>query len=606
MNLCEGTWLPQCGWLLLWPVVGVLGALTAGFSWMARDRLAQIVRGDLLEQVVPRSVRARRTVRDVLAFTGLALALFALAGPRFDKQLQIVRASGTDLVILLDLSRSMNARDVDPSRLERARREIADLGRLIEGDRVGLVVFAGAAYPRLPLTEDFTALELVVSETDTDSFQAQGSNLGAAIREALDLLDNHEDQAGQALIVLSDGETHQPDEALAAAQEASARGVPIYTMGIGIEPAPVPMPDGRPMSHQGRPVLSSPDFTTLEDVARITGGAFVQSNAAANDMTGLYGEIRDTIQAVARDFHQRETWREAFGWPLSIALLCLLGAGWIGEGRRSFGAASTVVLALGLASSSARAGPLEDADALYREGRYEAAAEQYTQLSLEQPGDVEILDRLGAARYRAGDYDGAARAFDEALSLSDDSDLLFNSGNAHYQAGRLERALSRYDEALEVSPGHRPALRNRGIVEDEIARRRQIQPPPPPQPQPQPGGDSEQPEESPPGDQPEPPEDPGEGPPPPDPSGEQAPPQGEPGEQDAPPQGEPDDPGSSGAVDPEEVEEQSEERPADEGGIDSDGEAGPISASQAHRLLDSIEEGSQRVQVRGRSGDKPW
>ncbi|MEO0606470.1 MAG: VWA domain-containing protein, partial [Myxococcota bacterium] len=167
MNLCEGTWLPQCGWLLLWPGVALLGGLVAFFSWSAREQLARFVHGDLLEQVLPRSVRVRRTIRDTLALSGLALALFALAGPRFDKQLQIVRSSGTDLVILLDLSRSMDARDVDPSRLERARREIRDLGRLAAGDRVGLVVFAGGAYPRLPLTEDYKALELVVSETDT-------------------------------------------------------------------------------------------------------------------------------------------------------------------------------------------------------------------------------------------------------------------------------------------------------------------------------------------------------------------------------------------------------------------------------------------------------
>jgi len=619
VNACDGTWLPQCEWLALWPLVGVLGGLMAFVAYQARRQLGRFVHGALFERVLPPSVRVRRTLRDALALMGLALALFALAGPRFDKQLQIVRATGTDLVVLLDLSRSMNARDVDPSRLERARREIRDLGRYISGDRVGLVVFAGGAFPRLPLTEDYTALELVVSETDTDSFQAQGSALGEAIREALALLDNHEDQAGQAMIVLSDGETHDPDDALAAAEEAADRGVPIYTMGIGIERAVVPTSAGRPLTWEGETVFSEPRFDTLQDVARLTGGAFVQSTAAANDIAGLYAEIRDSIQAVARDFQQRETWREAFVWPLSVAVLCVLLAGWLGEGRRRFGAAAAVLLALGLTGSPALAGPLEDADELYRDGRYDVAAEEFTRLSLEHPGDVDILQRLGAARYRAGDYDGAARAFDEAAELTDDPDVRFNSGNAHYRAGRLERALERYDDALAESPSHGPASRNRSIVEQEIARRREIQPPPPPPPpQPSQGGESDSDPDGEPQPQDEP--QPGEGEPSESERGDEPPPEGEeasdppppsdgpdqPGSPSDPTEG-PDEPGSSEAVGPDELEPSDEtpegEAAGEPGEIDP---TGPITEGQAHRLLDAIEEGSQRVRIRGSSGGKPW
>ncbi|MEO0606486.1 MAG: tetratricopeptide repeat protein, partial [Myxococcota bacterium] len=374
-------------------------------------------------------------------------------------------------------------------------------------------------------------------------------------------------------------------------------------MGIGIETAPVLLPDGRQLLHNGQAVFTTPDFTTLEDVARATGGAFVQSNAASNDIAGLYTEIRSTIESVAREFAQRETWREAFVWPLALAVLFLVAAGWIGEGRRRFGAATAVLLAMGLvATSPALAGPLEDADAKYREGAFEAAAEELTRLSLEQPGDVDVLNRLGAARYRSGDFDGAARAFDEAAQLSDDPDLLFNSGNAHYRAGRLERALERFDDAVEDTPSHRSARKNRDLVQQEIERRRQIQPPPPPQPQPQPQPQNADEQETQPDDRQE--QEPQEGPPqpggapPPDPSDPEA--EGE------PPEG-PDDPGTSEAVDPDELEEQAEQEPSDAGGIDpDDAQEGPISEGQAHRLLDSIEEGSQRVQVRGRSGGKPW
>ncbi|MEN0067536.1 MAG: VWA domain-containing protein [Myxococcota bacterium] len=623
MNLCDGTWLPQCEWMLLWPGVLLLGALVAGWAYWARQQLARFVHGGQFEQVLPQSVRVRRTIRDLLAFLGLALALFALAGPRFDKQLQIVRTSGTDLVLLLDLSRSMDARDVDPSRLERARREIRDLGRLITGDRVGLVVFAGGAYPRLPLTEDYTAVELVVSETDTESFQAQGSELGEAIREALELLDNHDDdQAGQALIVLSDGETHNSEDALAAAREAFDKNIPIYAMGIGIDRATIPTQDGRPLRYENEIVYTEPDFSTLQAVARETGGAFVQSNASDNDMEGLYREIRGSIESVARDMRQRETWREAFAWPLGIAILFLLVSGWLGEGRRRFGAATAVLLALGLASSSsALAGPLEDADALFREGSYERAADHLTELSLTNPNDVDVLQRLGAARYRAGDYEGAARAFEQAAELGGDPDARFNAGNAHYRAGRLERALQEYDRALQDSPNHLSAARNRQLVEQEILRRRDVQPPPPPKPKPNPGEDAKEQKEPPPNGQPpqeqeqdgegdgedqEGDEEQAGGEPPPD-EGDPKP-ANESGDSEPKSQDRPDEPGTSDAIDPTSVQDPGDTEPnqepsGDGGEIDP---TGPITEGQAHRLLDSIEEGSQRVQIRGASGGKPW
>ena len=126
-----------------------------------------------------------------------------------------------------------------------------DLGRQIEGDRIGLVVFAGGAYPRLPLTADFKAVQLVVGEASTDTFDTQGSNLGSAIRSGIDLLDKSQEHAGQALLVLSDGETHQVDDAIAAANLAVERKVPIFAMGIGDQPAPIPLPDGRFLQWQG-------------------------------------------------------------------------------------------------------------------------------------------------------------------------------------------------------------------------------------------------------------------------------------------------------------------------------------------------------------------
>ena len=616
--------LAEPAWLLGLPLTLLLGGVLAMAGWLHRQRLRTVVSEHLLQLVLPPSVRARRVIRDLSATLGLGLALVALAEPRFNKQLQTIKTRGTDLVVLLDLSRSMDAQDVDPSRLERARREIRDLGRLAEGDRVGLVVFAGGAYPRLPLTQDFHALDLVISETDTSTFDSQGSALGQAIRAGAELLRRSQDKAGQALIVLSDGETHDPEDARAAAEEALAAGIPIYAMGIGIEAATIPLPTGRSMQYNGRLVTTTPDFTTLEEVARLTGGAFVQSTASDRDMQGLYSEIRGAVRAAERSTQQRETWRTAYHWPLAAALALLLLAGWLGEGSRRWGAAVAVVLALLALPPAAQAGPLEDADKAYRSEEFGDAVRQLTELSLERPDDPEVFDRLGAARYRSEDWEGAARAFDQAARLrGDDPDALFNAGNAHYRAGRLERAVERYQSALERDPDHPSAQQNMGLVQREIELRRQQQPPPPPPPPEPESSDEESEPDDGDGEAPEQPssDETGESPQSEDSSESQQNPQpGEPqGEPSGSQPGTPQPKGSSGtdpsgedqpseAVGAEELDGQpaEEEEGIAQGGGGTDQETGPITAGQAHRLLDAIEEGVQRVRVSGTSEQKPW
>ena len=610
--------LAQPGWLAWFGGVVVLALLVTLGAWWQRRALRALLSDNMLQRVVPTSVRLRRLVRDLSALIGLALMVLALAEPRFDKQIQTVSASGTDLVVVLDLSRSMDARDVDPSRLERARREIADLGRLAEGDRVGLVVFAGAAYARLPLTEDFRALNLVVSEATTETFESQGSDLASALTEASKLLERSQDQAGQAVIVLSDGETHAPEKAIEIANELATANIPVYGMGIGIESAPIPLPHGQMLSYQGSMAYTVPNFGTLEQVAEITGGAFVRSNASDRDMRDLYDEIRTNVQSVERSVQKRETWRTAFQWPLSAATVLLLLAAWIGDGRRPWGMAAGMILVMSLLAPrpSWAAEPLAEADALYRAGRFAEAVEALTELSLQQPDNMDVFQRLGAARYRAGDWDGAARAYDQAARLGSDPDALVNAGNAHYRAGRLEQALDKYDDALALQDNHMGARHNRDVVQQEIELRRTM---PPPQPKSSQGESSEEPQD-------------GGGDPqqPPDPSDQQ---DGENGDQDsssnqesspsssqsdAPQEGQPtpssdaapEEQGTSEAVDQEELEADGqptgENREASPGGSAVGQDAGPITEGQAHRLLDAIEEGTQRVMVSGRSEDKPW
>jgi Ca-activated chloride channel family protein len=618
-------------WAAALLVVALLGLILAWARRRHEAQLGAVFRGELLTRVWPLAVRRRRLASVVLSLAGLALLVAALAEPRFGKELRQVPSEGVDLIVAVDLSRSMDARDVDPSRIERARREILDLLALLQGDRVGLVIFAGGAYPRMPLTADYKALRTLVGELDTRTFEAQGSAVGAAIREAVRLFGPADSSAGRALLILTDGEAHDPADALAAASEAAAAGVTVYGMVIGTTPSPIPNGDGTFLADPttGAQVSTAPSAALLTDIARITGGAVVQSVASEEDVQRLYrDEVRGRLHARVTKLTQRERWNTAFQWPLGAGLFALLAGAWLGDGRRALVTLLVLLVALPVRAESRLSG-----DEAYRQGQYQEAVRIFTELSLEHPDDPDLLGRLGAARYRAGDFEGASRAFERRSELTQAADDLYNAANANYRAGRFERALDLYDQALAARQDHEGAKSNRQMLMQELEERRQEQQ--------QREQQSEQPQDQQPSDG-EPQENPSPSEPPPS-DAQQAPQPGESSPSDKPPEqaqqgdpsqqqggqaeqsqgspsGEPNDDGtrsedgqaSDQTLDemlPEDGGEPGESTDGAASGEPAPGEAGQpgeVSAEQADRTLEAVEEGRPRVYIPGDRGSKPW
>ena len=599
--------LAQPIWFVAW---GAVALVALWLIWASRRSLARwrgVFGGHLFESVAPKGMLRRRSLGRGVAVLGLGLLVVGLAEPRYGKAFQTLKGKGADVIVLLDLSRSMAAEDVDPSRMERARREIIDFLDVVEGDRIGLVVYAGGAIPRMPLTVDHGALEQLIQELSTKTFVSQGSALDAGLRSALGMLRASDTKsAGQAIFLLSDGEVHRPDDAMAAAREVEAAGVRVYAMGVGHRAVPIPNGRGGFVQDRGEVVVSDPDPSVLREVARITGGAYVDSNASSQDVRQLYEEeMRGNLHAVEHMTVQREVWNSGYQWPLALGFTCLLFSAWLGDGRKLLTSTLAAVLWVSLGGvPSAYAVPTEalgEADRLYRAERFDEAARELTDLMLSWPDDPDLLDRLGAARYRAGDFEGAARAWDEASRFEREggSPSAFNSANAHYQAGRLEEALERYEEILTQTPTHPGAINNRDLVAEEIERRRQIQPPPPPPPEEGEGEESES-------EGGEDPSDPQQG----EQQGESSEQEGDPSQDESQaPEGTPEDPqetpegdGEQGAQEPQDAPPQE----AGEGGMGTASE-GPITEGEAHRLFDSVEEGSQEhLVLPGAGEDKPW
>ncbi len=525
----------------------------------------------------------------------------AAAQPRWGFTWRELRAEGVEIVVALDVSRSMDAQDIEPSRLERGRREILDLLQLLPTDRVGLVIFAAGAYPRVPLTLDHDALARIVRSTDSGTIRAQGSSVASALTEALPLF-SADGKADRAIVVLSDGEVWDDDLAIlvTALQEADVR---VYALGIGTEGgAPIPLPGGGFKKDAGSVVLSQLQEDGLKRVASATGGAYIRSVAGAQDVRALaerlHGELAASVTTVKRD----KVWDERFQWPLAGGLGLLLLGALVGDGRVRRRVAAAALASL-LVAPMAHATSLEEARRLLDGGETAQAVEVLTGLQVDHPQDPRIAWSLGEALFQDGRYDEAARVFSDLADRAPDSEhaqgARYNSGLSHYGGGRLEEAVGDWDRVLEADPEHPAARQNADAVRQELARRLQEQPPPQQQ-----GQDGEQGE---PGD-----------------TGQPQPQQREPGDTGSagqPEQAQDQEPGDDGsreqqAGEPGEGEpgEEDEIRPVAEAGDTGTPEGEPvpvegvqeISEEEAERLLESVDEGNPRVTVGGRSQGKDW
>lgn len=370
-----------------------------------------------------------------------------------------------DLAVVLDLSPSMEARDLAPTRLERARLE---LERLLErlrgrGDRLGLVAFAANAYPLLPPTADRALFRETVAALEPRDLRP-GSHLGRALEVARRLLASSPPGA-RAVLLLSDGEAHDGEGAVRAEARALAReGIPLLALGLGTpEGAPVPGPGGSLLVRDGTPVRSRLHAGRLQELTRLTGGAYAE--AAAGDpwpalLRALEGATRPAPLEGVGGRH-----RSLAAWPLAAALALFLWS-WRGLPRRAAPHAVPAFLAAPLLASSgpSQAGPWAAWEELAARralvhGRPAQALAAYRHL----PGWRARLGE-GAAAYRLGRLEEALAAFREAARAApgarERAVALLNVGNALARLGRLQEAGTAWREALRLDPGLRAAALN--------------------------------------------------------------------------------------------------------------------------------------------------
>ena len=328
----DAQWL----WLL------VLVPLAAWFFVYAfRQRIAALeafAEARLLDRIAPGHDSRRRRACAVVVVAVIALSVLALAGPKWGFHWEEVRREGIDLMIAIDTSRSMLASDVRPNRLRRAKLAVEDLVKELEGDRVGLIAFAGSAFVQCPLTHDYQAFSESLRAIDVGIIPRGGTALGEAVRAGIAAFEGREGRYA-ALVIITDGEDHEGDVE-SAAQEAAAAGISVYTVGIGTpegELIEVEV-DGRRSflkDRQGQVVKSRLDEETLRTVATATGGAYLYARGPSLGLDELYDDYIATMEKREIETSMQRRFEERFQIPLLIAFVLLAAEPLMRAGRRS-------------------------------------------------------------------------------------------------------------------------------------------------------------------------------------------------------------------------------------------------------------------------------
>lgn len=437
-------------WLLGLP----LGPLLAWNLWRRLQvgvQWREVCDPHLLEHLLVAPAATRRRLPYWIVTAATTLALVALAGPAWERLEQPVYRTLNARVVVLDLSRSMDATDYLPSRLTRARFKVVDILRR-SGDRpVGLAVFAADGFIITPLTEDANTIISLLPAVDTDIMPAQGSRADLGLQAAARMLERGGARRGE-VILITDGVKGQRAASEAAKLRAAGFRVSVLAAGTP-EGAPIPVPGGGFFKElSGGIVVAMTDYDALRGIARAGGGRFA---ALGNDDSDIDHLLSDTF-ALPLNLNMRavertsEIWRDRGPWLLLLVLpLAALAfrRGWL----------ALIPLAVLVMPAPARAVTWDD---LW------ARPEQQAARALER-GDPALAagvarDPLwkGGALYRGGQYEEAAAAF----AHSDKATAHYNRGNALARAGRLAEALSAYDTALEAQPQHADALHNRALV----------------------------------------------------------------------------------------------------------------------------------------------
>lgn len=295
-------------------------------QYLRRKALRKLGDPGILARLIPDASRGKVTLKFIIISLAYAFLVIGIANPQTGSKLEQVQRKGIDIVVALDISNSMLAQDIKPDRLSRARQALFKLIDKLEGDRIGVVVFAGKAYTQLPVTTDYAAAKMFVSTISTKDIQWQGTAIGEAIGLGISCFDDNEQS--KAIIIITDGENHE-DNAVEMAQQASSQGIRVYTIGMGLpDGSPIPIINnygqqtGFKKDQEGNTVITKLNEVMLQQIAAAGNGDYVRANNTQAGLSKIFEKINQ-LEESEIETRMFTDYEDQFQYFIGLGLLLL-------------------------------------------------------------------------------------------------------------------------------------------------------------------------------------------------------------------------------------------------------------------------------------------
>ncbi|MGK0253241.1 MAG: Ca-activated chloride channel family protein [Mariniflexile sp.] len=281
----------------------------------------------LLKRLSPNASLFKSVLKIIVLCLAFACLAIALVNPKIGTKLETIKREGVDIVFAVDVSKSMLAEDIAPNRLEKAKQLVTQIINNLASDRVGIIAYAGKAFPQLPITTDYASAKMFLQSMNTDMLSSQGTAINEAIKLATTYYDD-EEQTNRVLIIISDGEDHSK-EATAVAEEANEAGIRIFTIGVG-EVQGGPIPEKRngivinyKKDNQGETVITRLDEETLKNIAAEANGIYINGKNTS-DVVKTIGDLLNAMDKKEFETKEFSEFKDQFQWFLGFAIFFLL------------------------------------------------------------------------------------------------------------------------------------------------------------------------------------------------------------------------------------------------------------------------------------------
>ena len=429
----------------------------------------------LVQQLISDYSSKKFFLKFILVTMAFALMAIALANPRKPIGSSNFKRNGIDVMIALDVSRSMLAQDIKPNRLERAKQLISKLVDKMPDNRVGIVVFAGRAYLQMPLTSDLAAAKLYLSTASTEVVPTQGTVIGDALKMCYAAF-NTKEKKYKSIVLISDGEDHD-ENAVKLSRSLADEGVVVNTVGIGsAEGATIddPITGEQKKDAEGKTVITKLNETELKNIAAATGGIYQLFTST--------DEVADAIDGQLKTMGQRNiietslaSYQHYFRWLLGAALLLLLIEFFTSEKKniaKKKAITQTALAGLFFAAvlmpaslfSQTNNELVKKGNELYNQKKYGEAAGNYKKAIEKTPADATAQYNLGNALYKDNNTADAMKAYEQAISFSKSNEgkaeAWYNKGVLFQNDKKLAECIDAYKNALKLNPADEDARLN--------------------------------------------------------------------------------------------------------------------------------------------------